>query len=202
MIKRCLIALSLFLLPLAAFAQPNNEIGIFISTSQFEDSEIRDGLDTLDLQFDEDMGYGALYNRYWTPAFSTELAYQKLGADLTASFEDIRANAGNLDLDILSATGQFHFARGSLLSPYVGGGIAYVSGQAGSIDQNELADVDLKNETDWLVNAGLNVNFGASMAIYVDGKYVMYSARGKNDPSDEALDINPLILSAGFRWRF
>lgn len=202
MIQRTLVVLSLFLLPLAASAQPMNELGIFISTSQFDDSEISDGVDTLDVEFDEDMGYGLLYNRFWTSGFSTELAYQKLGADLTLSFEDITEDAGSLDLDMLSATAQLHFARGSMLSPYVGGGVAYVSGEVGSIDQAELQSADLENELDFLVNAGLNLGIGQSLSIFLDGKYVMYEARAEGDPTDDAVDINPLIISAGVKWRF
>ena len=202
MIKRTLIVLSLFLLPLAATAQPMNELGVFISTSQFDDGEISAGLDTLNIEFDEDMGYGLLYNRFWTSGFSTELAYQKLGADLTLSFEDITEDAGTLDLDMLTATAQLHFARGSMLSPYVGGGVAYVSGEVGSIDQAELQSADLENELDFLVNAGLNLGIGQSLSIFLDGKYVMYEAREEGVPDVEAVDINPLIISAGVKWRF
>jgi outer membrane protein W len=201
MLKRLLVLFSVCLFPLFAFAQ-SNEIGVFISTSQFDDSEINDAGDIFDLKFDEDMGYGVSYNRYWTPAFSTEFAYQKLGADLTVSFQDIAADAGDLDLDVLSATGQFHFLRGSMFSPYVGGGVAYTSGQSGSIDTAELEDVDLENELDWLVNAGVDIGLGRSMAIFVDGKYIAYEARAQGDSNDDAVDINPLILSAGLKFRF
>lgn len=201
MIKRTLIALSLLLLPLTATAQMN-DLGVFISTSQFDDSEIEDAGDIFDLEFDEDMGYGVLYNRFWTNSFSTEFAYQKLGADLTLSFEDIAADAGEIDLDILSATAQFHFARGSVISPYVGGGAAYISGQAGSIDEEELEEADLENEIDFLANAGINLAVGQTLVVFLDGKYVMYEARGEGEPEDAALEINPLILSGGIKWRF
>lgn len=202
MIKRIIIVLSLLLFPLAATAQ-NNELGVFISTSQFEDSEIDDAGDVFDVEFDEDMGVGVLYNRFWLGGtFSTEFAYQRLGADLTLSFEDIREDVGELDLDILSATGQLHFARGSMLSPYIGGGLAYVSGEAGSIDPNEVDDVDLENEVDFLVNAGLNVGLGRSFAVFLDGKYILYEARGEGDDDDESIDINPLIISGGVKFRF
>jgi opacity protein-like surface antigen len=200
-IKRILIALSLLLLPISAFAQ-SNEIGGFISTSQLEDSEIEDAGDIFDVEFDEDMGVGVLYNRYWTSGFSTEFAYQKLGADLTLSFEDIREDVGELDLDILSATGQLHFLRNGFLSPYIGGGVAYISGEAGSIDPEEIEDTDLENELEFLLNAGINVGLGRSFGLFLDGKYIMYEARGEGDSDGEALDLNPLIISGGIKWRF
>jgi outer membrane protein W len=201
-IKRSIfIALALLLLPLTAAAQMN-DLGVFISTSQLEDSEIDDAGDIFDVEFDEDMGYGILYNRFWTNSFSTEFAYQKLGADLTVSFEDIAEDAGDLNLDILSATGQFHFAKGSMISPYIGGGAAYISGDAGSISGDELDDVDLENEIEFLANAGLNVGLGRSLVVFLDGKYILYEARGEGDSDGEALDVNPLIISGGIKFRF
>ena len=202
MIKRSLILLSLLVFPLFAFAQPNNELGVFISTSQLDDSEIRDASDVFDVEFDEDMGYGILYNRFWMGGFSTEFAYQKLGADLTVSFEDIAESAGDLNLDILSGTAQLHFARGSMISPYIGGGVAYVSGDAGSIDEEEIEDVDLESELEFLANAGINVGLGANFAIFLDGKYILYEARGEGDSDGEALDVNPLIIAGGVKIRF
>ena len=200
--KRFVLLVSLLLLPLIATAQPMNEFGAFISTSQIDDNELRDGLDAFDIEFDEDMGYGVLYNRFWTSGFSTEFAYQQLGADLTLSIDDFRENAGDLDLDVLSATGQFHFLRGGLLSPYIGGGAAYVSGEAGAVDEDELDDVDLESDLDWLVNAGINIGIGRSFAIFLDGKYIMYEARGEDDPDDVVLEVNPLVTSGGIKLRF
>jgi opacity protein-like surface antigen len=196
-----IVILSLLLLPLTAAAQ-NNELGAFISTSQFEDNEIEDAGDIFDAEFDEDMGVGLLYNRFWFGGFSTELAYQRIGADLTLSFDDVSEDVGELDLDILSATGQLHFARGAILSPYIGGGVAYVSGEAGSIDQDEIETVDLENELEFLANAGLNLNVGRGFGIFLDGKYILYEARGEGESDGEALDINPLIISAGLKLRF
>jgi len=199
--KRLLIALSLFLLPLTASAQMN-ELGAFVSTSQFEDDEIQDAGDIFDVEFDEEMGLGVLYNRFWTDGFSTEFAYQRLGADLTLSAGDIAEDVAKLDLDMLTATAQLHFARTAVLSPYIGGGVAYTSGEAGSIDQSELEDTDLENEIDFLANAGVNVNLGRRFTLFLDGKYVTYEARGEGDPDDEAIEINPLILAGGIKFRF
>jgi outer membrane protein W len=200
-IKRTIIILSLLLLPLTATAQMN-DLGVFISTSQFEDGEIDDAGDIFDVEFDEDMGVGVLYNRFWTSGFSTELAYQRLGADLTLSAEDVAEDIGELDLDILSATAQLHFSRTAMISPYIGGGVAYVSGEAGSINEDELESTDLENEIDFLANAGINLKLGRSLIVFLDGKYVMYEARGEGDADEDAIDINPLILSGGLKWRF
>lgn len=199
--KRFLIALSLFLLPLTASAQMN-DLGVFVSTSQFEDGDIDEAGDLFDVEFDEEMGLGLLYNRFWTDGFSTELTYQRLGADLTLSAEDISEDVAELDLDMLTATAQLHFARTAMLSPYIGGGVAYISGEAGSIDDEELEDADLENEIEFLANAGVNLRLGRSFIVFVDGKYVLYEARSEGDSDDEAIEINPLIFAGGIKFRF
>lgn len=202
MIKRLTLLFSLcLLLPLTASAQMN-DLGVFISTSQFEESEIEDAGDIFDVEFDEEMGVGVLYNRFWTNSFSTEFAYQRLGADLTLSFEDVAEDVSELDLDMLSGTAQLHFLRGGMISPYVGAGVAYISGEAGSIDQTEIESVDLESTVDLLVNAGLNVGLGRGFAVFLDGKYVMYEANGEDDPDEEALELNPLIIAGGIKFRF
>lgn len=201
MIKRTIIIVSLLLLPLTANAQMN-EFGVFISTSQLDESEIEDAGDVFDVEFDEDMGVGILYNRFWFGGFSTEFAYQRLGADLTLTAEDVVEDIGELDLDVLSATAQLHFGRGGMFDPYIGGGLAYISGEAGSIDEDELETVDLENEIEFLANAGLTVGLGRSFAVFLDGKYIVYEARGEGDPDSEALELNPLVISGGVKWRF
>lgn len=201
MIKRLFLVLSLLLLPLSATAQMN-DLGVFISTSQFEENEIEDAGDIFDAEFDEEMGVGVLYNRFWTNSFSTEFAYQRLGADLTLSAGDVAEDVAELDLDMLSGTAQLHFGRGGLISPYVGAGVAYISGEAGALDEDELGAADLESEIDFLVNAGLNVGLGRGFAVFLDGKYVMYEANGEDDPDDEALELNPLILAGGIKFRF
>ena len=179
-----------------------NELGVFISTSQIEDSELDEAGDIFDVEFEEDMGVGVLYNRFWTDGFSTELAYQRLGADLTISSGDLSEEIASLDLDILSATAQLHFARGAILSPYIGGGVAYVSGEAGSIDQGELQETDFEKEIELLANAGINLGLGRSLVVFLDGKYIAYEARDEGETDGEALDLNPLIISGGIKWRF
>jgi len=202
MTKRSLILFSvLLLLPLTASAQMN-ELGVFVSTSQFDDGEIEDAGDILETEFDEDMGVGVLYNRFWTNSFSTEFAYQRLGADLTLSFDDVSAQVAELDLDMLSGTAQLHFARGGVISPYIGAGVAYISGEAGAIDEDEFDSADLENEIDFLANAGVNLNLGRGFAIFVDGKYVMYEANGEDGVDEEALELNPLIIAGGIKFRF
>ena len=198
--------------PILAAAQqpPSNDVGVWVSTSQFDKTSETDpdvGAE-LSLEFDENIGYGVTFSHYWGNALALELGAQKLGGDLNLSVggpaTDFSAKIGELDLQAYSATLQWHFARGSRISPYIGGGAALVTADfdAEPIEGEPDEQVDLDNETTWLANAGVNFALTPSLSLGIDGKYIAYDPKGEGDTDDERLDVNPLVFSAGLRFRF
>lgn len=201
---RSLITIVLFLFPLSLFAQ-SSDLGLWISHSTFDSTELVDEGDVLEFEFDEDMGYGVTWTQYWGNALALELGAQKLGGDLAVSVDDFSIDVGEIDLTALTGTLQFHLLRGSRFSPYIGGGAAYVMGDAelGDDDDPLTEDsVDFENEITWLANGGVTINISDRFAIGGDLKYIAYEAVGEDDEEDEGLDINPLIFSVGVRLRF
>lgn len=201
---RSLITVVLVLFPLSLFAQ-SSDLGLWISHSTFESTELSDEGETIELDFDEDLGYGITWTQYWGNALALELGAQKLGGDLVARLGDLSVDAGSVDLTALTGTLQFHLMRGNRFSPYVGAGAAYVMGEAefGDDDDPFTEDsVDFENEITWLLNGGVTFNVNDRIAIGGDVKYIPYNARGEDDEEDEGVDIDPLIISAGVRFRF
>lgn len=211
--KRTLLLLSLALIATPLFAQttPANDLGLWISSSAFDDTRIVDPELDVDarLEFDEDLGYGITFNHYWTNQFSTSFGAQRLSADMNVKVTDgpttITATLGDVDLTVYDATAQWHFPRGARVEPYVGAGVAFVTGDVSVSDfeDPELpSSLDLENETTWLANAGVNFNLTPRLAIGLDGKYIAYEPKGEGDTDEDRVDINPLVLSAGVRLRF
>jgi len=205
--------LAVLAFPLSLAAQtPANELGVFVSASSFDDTTLPDDeLDVdVELEFDEQIGYGVSYNRFWTPQLSTEFAVQRLGGDIDVSIIDgpttITVDAGEIDLTAYSGTVQWHFGATGRFDPYVGGGVAYVTGDVDLIadpeDPESVDNVELENETTWLANAGINYRLTNSIAIGADAKYIAYEPKGKGDADDERVDVNPLVISAGVKFRF
>jgi outer membrane protein W len=104
-----------------------------------------------------------------------------------------------------SAVAQFHFGDGPVV-PYVGGGIAYVTGDAETpeeiVEPGEPAEVDFESQTGLIANAGVDFRITPNLAIGADVKYIPYEAVEEGASDIEALDVNPLIFSAAVKFRF
>lgn len=209
--KKLIIAFAVLAFPLAVSAQ-SNELGVFVSMPQFESTTIADeDLGDFELEFEEDMGYGVNFNHYFSPNLSLDLAAQSLSAEMQASLggggATLTFDIGEIDLMAYSAALQFHFGRGARFAPYVGGGAAYVTGDVEILEDPEndpdaTEELDLENEITWLANAGVNINLTPSFAINGDVKYIAYEAAGEDAEEGDELEINPLVISAGVRFRF
>ena len=203
--KKLLAILMLLASTASAQTSKNNEVTVMLTASQFEDPSITfDDEEAISFEFDEDLGYGVAFNRYWTNSFSTDFALHRITADLTVSAAGEPAiDLGEIEARTLTAIGQWHFRRGTRFSPYVGAGLAYVTGSFDAFDDEEgEATFDFEDETTWAVNAGADINVTDMFSIVLDGKYVQWEPRAENDDEDEGLDVSPLMLSAGVRVRF
>jgi outer membrane protein W len=205
--KKLLAILMLLASTAQAQTSKSNDVAVMITSSQLKDPAISfDDEDAISFDFDEDLGYGVSFNHYWSEAFSTEFALHRITADLSVGAEGVPSiDLGELEARPLTAIAQWHFRRASRISPYVGAGLAYVTGSFDGFDDGETegeATFDFENELTWAVNAGADINITDMFAIVVDGKYVQWEPRAEDDEEDEGLEVSPLMLSAGVRVRF
>ena len=204
-----LVAALLLLAPQQLFAQAGaTEVGFRISSSQFDDTTESDEEGEVLLEFNEDLGYGVALNHFWTNSFSTEFAVDRLGGDLDVTFDDIvTLKLGEFDLTMYSANAQWHFRRAARVSPYVGVGAAYFSGRFDILLEEEVEDeeLDVENELTWMAIGGVNVQLSDRVSLLADARYAPYQPEvsdAEPEEEDESIDVNPLILSAGIRFRF
>lgn len=193
------------------FAQtsPANEAGIWISRPQFENDAVS-GIegDRVTFEFDEGTGYGISFNHYWTDRFSTELAYQTMSADISVGLEGFPdlIETGSVDARALTAVAQLHFLRAGRFSPYIGAGVARMTGEFDPLNDPEFPEdgrpVDLESDLTWVANAGFDIALTNNIAIAADAKFISWEAMEDGDPEDVALDVNPLVISAGVKVRF
>lgn len=104
-------------------------------------------------------------------------------------------------------TVQWHAARRGRLWPYVGVGVAYVMADdlhSDDLDLVGIGKVKVDSKVTWAAQAGLDIGIGERYAIGVDAKYLAYKpeSRGEGDEETQALDLNPLVFSAGFKIRW
>jgi outer membrane protein W len=202
---RVLFVLFLFA-GLRSSAQTSSDVAVWIVDSKLSSSTVVDDGDELKFDFEESAGYGLSFNHFWTDRFSTELALQKYGADMTISSLGVSLEVGELSITSLTAIGEWHFNRGGRFSPYVGGGIAHIGGDFEFADNvlepGDDGDVDLKADITWTAAAGANVNLTPHLSLTGELKYIPWSAREENDLLEDAIEVDPVTFAAGLRWRF
>lgn len=187
---------------LSAQSAQSSDVAVWVTGSKFDDPSLfeEDGIASFD--FDEKAGYGVSFNHFWTRAFSTELAYHTFGADLDVAIDDSpRFNVGEVDASSLTGVAQWHFRRATRFSPYVGVGVAYVQGEfEGGEEVGE--SFSFEPDVEGVLNAGANIAITDSLAIGIDVKHLSWAPKAEDDEEAERLDVSPLLVSAGLRYRF
>jgi outer membrane protein W len=197
----CVVVLVLALCALPVMAQ-SNDVALWYSSARLGDTVSA----TNGLRIDDATGYGASFNHFWTSSISTELSAFWLRSDTGIDIAGSHVlDTGNLELRPINLDAQWHFARGSMISPYIGAGVTRV-GAADltnlDLDLAGIGKVKLDNSFTYNGNAGINLNFGHSLSFAADAKYIKWEPDAKSDVGTEKLKLNPLLLSAGLRWRW
>lgn len=186
---------------------PSSDIGVWIVGSDLKETTLTEDGDDITIDFDKENGYGISFNHFWTDQFSTELESQTIHGRMiiTSDFggTPFTFEAGDLDALALTAIAQWHFNRAGRFSPYIGGGVARLSGDFEAIDDPDGVDsFDLESEIAWAASAGANIRLTENFFLAADLKYIPWSAVAEGDSSEDSLDLDPLLLSFGMKVRF
>ena len=198
------------LLTLAAalplLAQAPVDVAVYASWVDAQgDTVFDEGVET---KFESGDGFGVAVNWFWGQRVSTELAASALTMDAGLDFDGVPTiDLGSVDLTPITATLQFHFARDRMIDPYLGAGVAWVMAgdlESEDLDELEIGEIEVDDEVTYVLNAGFGVNFTREFGLYLDAKYIPLepATRAADDPEDVDLEINPMILSAGLKFRF
>lgn len=134
-------------------------------------------------------------NRYLTRNISLELILATSGHEVKSG----SASAGSVNVLPPTLLLQFRPATEGI-SPYVGAGgnLTYFYGKSGGLD-----NLDLSTSFGWAVQAGIDVPLGGRGVFNIDGKYVRIATDVESSGTNVAhLKINPLVIGAGFGYRF
>ena len=191
------------------FAQAGrSDVGVAIVGSSLTDTTIVDAGDKIKFDFDEKTGLGLSFNRYWTDQFSTEVALQNISADLKLSEEGspITFNVGKLEARSITAMGQWHFMHTGRFQPYVGAGVAHMTGEFkfnnDFLEPGDDPKTDLESKTTWTASVGANIPLTRSLSLGTEFKYIPWSTVEKGGSSDDSIDVDPLTFAVALKWRF
>jgi outer membrane protein W len=198
------------LLTLPLFAQ--NELGIFANHATFRDSTA--GPIAIERpKFDSRVGYGISLNRFLSPDMSIQLSGQTLRADVTepdpiagATQPELRAT---FEVRQYAAMLQYHLNPRGTIVPYIGGGLAWMSGGKLNVAPGAGGGVPagpfhMKDKTTWIADAGIDFRLSRSVALILAGTYSPYAPKfdGSNIGTFQNLKLDPVTVSAGLRLRY
>lgn len=191
---------------LPALAQAPVDINVFASWVEAQgDTVFEEGTET---RFESGDGFGVSINWFWGRNLSTELSASALTMDAGLDFDGSPlVDLGSIDLTPISLTLQYHFARDSVIDPYLGVGAVWVMAEdleSADLDLLGLGPIEVDDEFGYLVNAGLGVRLTQMLGLYLDAKYMPLeiATRAAGDDFDVDVEIDPMIISAGLRIRF
>ncbi|MHA1517752.1 MAG: OmpW/AlkL family protein, partial [Alphaproteobacteria bacterium] len=103
-------------------------------------------------------------------------------------------------------TAQYHFNTEGTFKPYVGAGLQYIAFFDEGVGQNRLGatSVDIDDSVGFTLQAGIDISVGDGWYLNADVKKTWLNTDVKwNGTGVRAdLDLDPLIVSAGFGYRF
>ena len=186
---------------------PSSDFGAWIVGSELKETTLTEDGDDITVRFEKENGFGFSFNHFWTGNVSTEIAAQTFHGRMIISSDfgagPLEFEVGNLDAIALSALAQYHFNRAGRFSPYVGAGIARLSGEFAAFDDPDgVESFDLEPEFAWTAAAGVNFRATENLFLTADLKFIPWSAVAKGEPDSESLDIDPQLLSFGMKVRF
>jgi len=113
----------------------------------------------------------------------------------------------HVDLIPIMLVASFHPLAGQTFDPWIGVGGAYVIGQnlhSDDLDATGIGVIDVESKLAFVANVGVAFQLGPSVAFVLDGRYIplKLDTAPKTGGSSLELELNPLVISGGFRVRF
>lgn len=205
--KRAVILLFCAAIAATPLSAQGVDIGLWAVSTTLQGDNAIDDVNSIEINFDENVGYGVTADIGWTERWSTEIGVYGFDADgsLDLGFLDESIDLGSLDVQPITATLRYHFG-GDRVDFYLGGGAAYALFQDLKSDDlraggTELIEID--DELTWLANIGLSIQITEGFAIGIDGKWIPLEADTLSNNGEElTLELDPVMISGGILLRF
>jgi outer membrane protein len=211
--KTKLFVLALILVAVPLFAQDATDPGrdhkhqltVYASKVDFDDTDFGTDFTT---DFENDPSFGASLNCFFTPHFAAEVSAFSLRSKASLLVGGTAAlDLGKLDLTPISLGAQFHILGDRRFDPYIGAGVSYIIANdfhSADLEAVNLGTIELDSKASYYLNAGVAVEIIHGLGLVVDARKFNYetSSRSSVTGVEQDLDLSPLVLSGGLRFRF
>lgn len=194
-------AIAFAAIPLAA---QSNDVGLWVAGDRVTSTSSDP---TTQVHFTHGRGFGLSANHYWCSHFSTELMGTSLRHNGSLFVNGDRAfGIGHLDLRVITLAGQLHMNHEAAFDPYLSVGAAHVSARdlkSSDLNLAGIGNVKINSKTTWTAGVGANFSCMKSLGLSVDAKYIRYRPNsGTSSSAPLPLKLNPIVVSAGLKFRF
>ena len=213
--SRIVTFLAALTFPVVVFAQSQpNAVAVFLNHGTFNSTSVSDPDVGIEIKFGSKTGYGASYDRFFSPNLSAQFLAQRIRGTsrvvVTSPGGTFSQDIGTLDLNEFDAALHWHFgSASSAFRPYLGGGVARIQGAklttpAAISDSGTDETFKLDSKVTWVADAGVDIRVSPNASIVVSAKYTPYSSGVGAAPGDplQRLKLDPLTYAAGLQWRF
>lgn len=164
--------------------------------------------DFFEMNLDSGSGFGLSVNVFLTEHVSAELAAFELRSDAELVFAGLEPlSMGRLTMRPVTLGAQYHFVGRARFDPYIGAGAAWVpesSLESADLDDLGIGRLEVDDAFTYYANAGIAFQFTRGFGLALDARYVGYEPTSLSETTggEEDLELSPLFVSAGLRFRF
>ena len=207
--KRVFAAVLMFAaLPLLAQERDMTATVWYSAVDMQGENDLSSAFDGFETEFEDGKGYGLSVNRFFSPMLSVELSAFSIRNEAALLVNGVEAiSLGNVNLMPITLGAQLHLAGRSRIDPYVGGGAALVLARdmfSPDLEAGGIGRLELEDKFTYYANAGIGITIAGGFGIVIDGRYLAYETATHSTTTgiEQDLDLTPLLLSAGLRFRF
>jgi outer membrane protein W len=191
------------ILSLSSYAQSNetsnnkrltgkNVLGIRVNYANYQDGDDNIFGSGVDVEVDDDFGFGANYTYFVSENFSLELSADYIESDVELSLGGLSEDVDELEQISVLLAGRIHPKLNSKILPYLSGGIGYFF--------NDMDEESVDDSYGYFIGAGVEVFLSDSLCLNLDLKYIWTEIETDTDSIDIAED--PFIAGLGLKFYF
>ena len=198
-----LVFMFTLIIVLSSYAQSNetsnnkrltgkNGLGIRVNYANYQDGDENIFGSGIDVEVDDDFGFGVNYTYFCSENFSLELSADYIESDVELSFGGLSEDVDELEQISVLLAGRIHPELIGIFLPYLSGGIGYFF--------NDMDEEDVDDDFGYFIGAGVEVFLSDSLSLNLDLKYIWTEIETDTASIDIAED--PFIAGLGLKFYF